>query len=177
MENVDTRTWCCSGSRVPRSEIVYLCQVLLILSIVLVSIYNLTNQQGDQQLWLALLCSCMGYLLPNPSMKSWVISISPCHPTTPWNTKQKTLWHNLQVDCPMPSISQETGKWVWWKFSTPTTGSMYQPWKGIAPLRFGLQPLLMQMHLLSDALFTSGQATIPISMICWQRSKRKQMKL
>ena len=70
MENVDTHTWCCSGSWVPRSEIVYLCQVLLILSIVLVSIYNLTNQQGDQQLWLALLCSCMGYLLLNPSMKS-----------------------------------------------------------------------------------------------------------
>ena len=100
MENVDTRTWCCTGSRVPRSEIVYLCQVLLILSIVLVGIYNLTNQQGDQQLWLALLCSCMGYLLPNHSMKSWVISISLCHPTTPWNTIHKTLWHNLQVGCP-----------------------------------------------------------------------------
>ena len=70
MENVDTCTWCCSGSRVRRSEIVYLCQVLLILSIILVSIYNLTNQQGDQQLWLTLLCSCMGYLLPSPSMKS-----------------------------------------------------------------------------------------------------------
>ena len=50
----------------------------------------------------------------------------------------------------------------------PTTGSMYQPWKGIAPLRFGLQPLLMKMDLLSDALFTSERATIPISMICWQ---------
>ena len=64
------RAWCCSGSRVPKAEIVYLCQVLLILSIVLASIYNLTNQQGDQQLWVALLSSCMGYLLPNPSIKS-----------------------------------------------------------------------------------------------------------
>ena len=64
------RAWCCSGSRVPKAKIVYLCQVLLILSIVLASIYNLTNQQGDQQLWVALLSSCMGYLLPNPTIKS-----------------------------------------------------------------------------------------------------------
>ena len=67
---VGGRTWCCSGSRVPKAEIVYLCQVLLILSIVLASIYNLTNHKGDQQLWVALLSSCMGYLLPNPSIKS-----------------------------------------------------------------------------------------------------------
>ena len=72
MENGNSggRAWCCSGSRVPKGEIVYLCQVLLILSIILASIYNLTNQQGDQQLWVALLSSCMGYLLPNPSIKS-----------------------------------------------------------------------------------------------------------
>ena len=70
MENVDARTWCCSGSCVPKSESVYFCQVFLILCVVLVSIYDLTNQQGDQQLWVALLSSCMGYLLPNPSIKS-----------------------------------------------------------------------------------------------------------
>ena len=70
MEDGNGRTWCCSGSRVPKAEIVYLCQVLLILSIIFASIYNLTQQQGDQQLWVALLSSCMGYLLPNPSIKS-----------------------------------------------------------------------------------------------------------
>ena len=70
MENVDKHTWCCSGSRVPKSEIVYFSQVFLILCIVIASIYNLTNQQGDQQLWVALLSSCMGYLLPNPSIKA-----------------------------------------------------------------------------------------------------------
>ena len=70
MEDSNGRTWCCSGSRVPKAEIVYLCQVLLILSIIFASIYNLTQQQGDQQLWVALLSSCMGYLLPNPSIKS-----------------------------------------------------------------------------------------------------------
>ena len=125
MENVDARTWCCSGSRVPKSEIVYFCQVFLILCIVIVSIYNLTNQQGDQQLWVALLSSCMGYLLPNPSIKSWVISISLYPPTTQWGTIQRTLSHNLRAACPMSSISLETGKWDWWKSNTPITGLMY----------------------------------------------------
>lgn len=70
MEDTDERGWCCSGSRVPRAEIVYFCQIVVILSIVFASIYNLTKQQGDQQLWTALLGSCMGYLLPNPTIKS-----------------------------------------------------------------------------------------------------------
>ena len=68
MEGEEGHTWCCSGSRVPRSEIVYLCQVLMILSIVFASIYNLTRENGDQQLWVALLSSCLGYLLPNPKL-------------------------------------------------------------------------------------------------------------
>ena len=98
------RTWCCSGSRVTKAEIVYLCQVLLILSIILASIYNLTNQQGDQQLWMELLSSCMGYLLPNPSIKSWVTSISRCRVILPWITTGPTFWQILPLDYPMPSI-------------------------------------------------------------------------
>ena len=61
--------WCCSGTRVPRAEIVYLCQITVVLIIVLASIYNLSTHTGDQQLWTALLSSCMGYLLPNPTIK------------------------------------------------------------------------------------------------------------
>ena len=70
MADVEQQGWCCSGSRVPRAEIVYLCQIVLILIVVIASIYNLTTERGDQQLWTALLSSCMGYLLPNPSIKS-----------------------------------------------------------------------------------------------------------
>lgn len=70
MADSEEHSWCCSGSRVPRAEIVYFCQIVLILSIVFASIYNLTKEQGDQQLWTALLSSCMGYLLPNPTIKS-----------------------------------------------------------------------------------------------------------
>ena len=68
MADAGEHAWCCSGSRVPRTEIVYLCQILIILSVVFASIYNLTTERGDQQLWVALLSSCMGYLLPNPKL-------------------------------------------------------------------------------------------------------------
>ena len=70
MSDAEEQGLCCSGSRVPRAEIVYLCQIILILSIVFASIHNLTKEQGDKQLWTALLSSCMGYLLPNPTIKS-----------------------------------------------------------------------------------------------------------
>ena len=70
MADTEHQGWCCSGSRVPRAEIVYFCQIILVLIIVIASIYNLTTERGDQQLWTALLSSCMGYLLPNPTIKS-----------------------------------------------------------------------------------------------------------
>ena len=69
MVETEEQGWCCSGSRVPRAEIVYLCQIIVILTIVFASIYNLSKGEGDQQLWTALLSSCMGYLLPNPTIK------------------------------------------------------------------------------------------------------------
>jgi hypothetical protein len=69
MEDTD-RAWCCSGSRIPKAELVYFSQILVILIVVIGSLYNLTQQKGDQQLWTALLSSCMGYLLPNPTIKS-----------------------------------------------------------------------------------------------------------
>ena len=70
MDDSTEQGLCCSGSRVPRGEIVYICQIILILSIVFASIFNLSQERGDQQLWTALLSSCMGYLLPNPTIKS-----------------------------------------------------------------------------------------------------------
>lgn len=71
-ENVHTeeRGWCCSGSRVPSAEIVYISQIVVIFLVVIASIYNLSTNVGDQQLWTALLSSSMGYLLPNPKIKS-----------------------------------------------------------------------------------------------------------
>ena len=61
--------WTLLGKKVPRSEIVYLCQVLILFTVILTSIYNLSTGNGpNSNLWTSLLCSSLGYLLPNPTL-------------------------------------------------------------------------------------------------------------
>lgn len=73
MESVDEhsqRSWFMFGTRVPRSEIVFFCQVIIVYTVIVTSIYNLTTGHKDGQLWTALLSSSLGYLLPNPTIKN-----------------------------------------------------------------------------------------------------------
>ena len=55
------------GTACPKEEIVFLCQVVVLYTVILISIYNLTTGHGDSNLWTALLSSSLGYLLPNPT--------------------------------------------------------------------------------------------------------------
>jgi hypothetical protein len=48
----------------------FLCQVLILYTVIVVSIYNLTVESENSTLWTALLSSCLGYLLPNPTIKT-----------------------------------------------------------------------------------------------------------
>ena len=61
--------WDIFGRTMPRSEIVFFCQVILIYIVVVVSVVNLTIDTSDNKLWIALLSSAIGYILPNPSLK------------------------------------------------------------------------------------------------------------
>ena len=61
--------WHIFGTECPKDEIVFLCQVIILYTVIVVSIYNLTTGHADSTLWTALLSSSLGYLLPNPSMK------------------------------------------------------------------------------------------------------------
>ena len=60
--------WDVFGKSVPRSEIVFVCQLIIIYVVIGVSLFSLTRgiDSADKQLWIALLSSCLGYLLPNP---------------------------------------------------------------------------------------------------------------
>lgn len=74
MEAPDTHSeehqWRFFGRRVPKSEIVFFCQVIIIYTVIFTSIYNLTRgNTADNNLWTALLSSSLGYLLPNPTIK------------------------------------------------------------------------------------------------------------
>lgn len=60
--------WCLLGRRVPRLEIVFFCQIILVYAVVAVALVNLTRGHGPDQLWIALLGSCLGYVLPAPTI-------------------------------------------------------------------------------------------------------------
>jgi hypothetical protein len=62
--------WVTCGKKTPRSEVLFLCQVLILYTVIVVSIYNLTVESENSTLWTALLSSCLGYLLPNPTIKT-----------------------------------------------------------------------------------------------------------
>lgn len=54
------------------AETVFIGQMLTVFAVVSVALYNLTTTDGaPQPLWIALLGSCLGYVLPNPKPKRW----------------------------------------------------------------------------------------------------------
>ena len=61
--------WHLFGTVCPKEEIVFLCQVLVLFTVILISIYNLTTGHENSHLWTALLSSYLGYLLPNPTLR------------------------------------------------------------------------------------------------------------
>ena len=65
---VSQRLWHVFGRRVPRSEIVFFCQTFIIYVVVVTALVNITLQNGPLNLWIALLGSGLGYLLPHPSI-------------------------------------------------------------------------------------------------------------
>ncbi len=68
-QEVNAERWHLLGTRVPREEIVYFCQMIIVYIIIIASITNLSLQNGSTELWISLLSSCIGYALPNPKMK------------------------------------------------------------------------------------------------------------
>lgn len=63
--------WNVLGKKIPKGEIVFFCQVVILYTVILVSVYNLsTNSDKNSNLWTSLMCSCLGYILPNPTISS-----------------------------------------------------------------------------------------------------------
>ena len=60
------------GRRASKSPIVFVVQSILIFIVIISSIINLSIKSHDDpnsKLWIILLSGCVGYYLPNPSMK------------------------------------------------------------------------------------------------------------
>ena len=52
------------------NRVVFITQIILIYVVVISAIVNLSVGSELQSLWISLLSSCLGYLLPTPKIKS-----------------------------------------------------------------------------------------------------------
>ena len=60
--------WSFCGKDIPKSEIVFFSQIIPVYFMVGFSIYITAGNQNTK-LWITLLSSCLGYLLPSPGIK------------------------------------------------------------------------------------------------------------
>lgn len=60
--------WNILGKEIPKIEVVFFFQIILIYIVVIVCVINLSIDNGNSNLWTALLSSSLGYILPSPSM-------------------------------------------------------------------------------------------------------------
>lgn len=63
-------SWHFLGHDIPRSEITFFSQVIVVYIVIITCIVNLSLNNGDSNLWTALLSSCLGYLLSSPTIRS-----------------------------------------------------------------------------------------------------------
>ena len=57
------------GNSCPNSTFVFICQIIVVFTVICASIYNLSTNSEDKTLWTSLLSSCIGYILPQPVIK------------------------------------------------------------------------------------------------------------
>ena len=73
LENGDSKTdkkdFSFCGNRVPKNQVTYLSQIIVIYGIIITAIVHLSLQSPNKELWLVLLSSSLGYILPSPGLK------------------------------------------------------------------------------------------------------------
>jgi hypothetical protein len=66
-------TWNIFGNSIPKQEVVFFSQVIILYIVIIIGLINLILDKGDRNLWLSLLSGSIGYLLPNPSLRKETI--------------------------------------------------------------------------------------------------------
>ena len=65
----EKRDFTCCGNRMPKNQFTYISQVIVIYGIMITAIVHLSLQSPNRELWLVLLSSSLGYILPSPGLK------------------------------------------------------------------------------------------------------------
>ena len=63
-----SRPWLIGDTEIPSSEIVFFSQILVVYIIIITCIINLSLSNGPHDLWVALMSSSLGYILPSPAI-------------------------------------------------------------------------------------------------------------
>lgn len=67
------KLWQCFGSTYPKNEVVFFGQIILLYVVVIAAIVNLSYPalaESRSALWISLLSSSIGYILPHPTFKT-----------------------------------------------------------------------------------------------------------
>lgn len=68
-ENDSARSkWPLFGTLVPKNEVIFICQVVILYIVIITCIINLSLKNGDSNMWVALLSSSLGIMLPQPTI-------------------------------------------------------------------------------------------------------------
>lgn len=61
--------WKFFGEIVPKSEVVYLCQIFIIFFVLVSCVVNLSLKNGNSEMWVSIFGYAFGAMLPPPKMK------------------------------------------------------------------------------------------------------------
>lgn len=64
-----SENWQVLGFRVPKNEVVFFSQIIVLYIVIITCIVNLSISHPLSELWVGLLSSSIGFLLPNPTIK------------------------------------------------------------------------------------------------------------
>lgn len=67
-EEEDGDVWYLFGRILPKNEVIFICQVVILYVVIVTCIANLSLKNGDSNLWTALLSSSLGIMLPQPTI-------------------------------------------------------------------------------------------------------------
>ena len=90
--------------RVPKNTLTFLSQIIVVYGIISVSVYHLSVQSPNQELWLILLSSAFGYILPSPGLKY----LKPSTPLTSVKPADPTLFNDV-IDAAISEESKPPG--------------------------------------------------------------------
>lgn len=68
VDAVETPKWKCCREDIPTQQIIFFTQVILIYVVVITCIVNLAYGNEPRELWISLLGSSIGYILPTPTL-------------------------------------------------------------------------------------------------------------